>query len=406
MARLEAEVTANIAPFERALGQATRKAKEFAAQTADVGKDVFKEGAGGGAFKMAGLAGGAAAATAFGVAVVDTVKESLGAFGKMETQILRLKYNLKDPSVARQVHEWIEQIATGPQEVDKLHDAFVSLSESGVGLEKSKSIMQDLQAMALKSGDSVDSLAEAFRRAKAGGLDAGEGAAKLLKALPGLSLEIEKQKRAQASLVEQQVGPWDPARGVYANMANAKAQAKELREMSAADYVKKGLLNTANLEQMLHEMAPRGMVTETRGTLEGTEGRLGIVIDNLKESLGEGLAPAIKALTTDLNENLPAIQDNLKEFGTAIGNAVGFLTSYFKPGGGEAKAQTAISGAEDVMYTGLAKLFTLGGLTGNEAKTKEMIKALDTGDITKALDKANQLQQANNEFLQKVFSSE
>ena len=128
--------------------------------------------------------------------------------------------------------------------------------------------------------------------------------------------------------------------------------------------------------------------------------------EDLKNSLGAGLAPAIKALVTDLNENLPAIQTNLKDFGTAIGNAVGFFTSYFKPGGGESKTQTALSGVEDWMYSGLAKIFTLGGLTGNEAKTKEMIKALDTGDMQKALDKANELQQSNNEFLEKVFSTD
>src|SRR5215475_13252392 len=304
MARLEAEVTANIGPFERALSQATHKAKEFANQTKDIGKDIFKETAGPNISKMLGAAGGAAAVTAFGVAIVDTAKESLKAFGHMETQILRLKYNLKDPTVAKEVHEWIEQIATSDTEVDKLHDAFVSLSESGLSLEETKTVLQDIQAIGLKSGESVDGLAEAFRRARAGGLDAGEGAAKLLKALPGLALEIEKQKKKQAELVEEQVGPWDPSRGVYANMATARAQAKELREMSAADYVKKGLLNTKNLEEMLHAMAPRAMVKESRETLEGTEGRLGIVIDNLKESLGEGLAPAIKDITKSLNDNM------------------------------------------------------------------------------------------------------
>ena len=262
MAKLEAEVTANIGPFERALAQASQKAREFASKTKDVGKDVFKETAGGGAFKMAGLAGGVAAATAFGAAIVETTKESLGAFGKMETQILKLKYNLKDPTVAKEVHEWIKQIATGPPEVDKLHDAFISLNAAGVDMEKSKEILKDLQAVALKSGGSVDELAEAFRRAKAGGLDAGEGAARLLKSLPGLSVEIEKYKNKQADLAEENVGPWDPAKGVYSNMAAAKTRAKELREMTAADFVKGGGLKTGVLEDMLHRMAPRGMVEE------------------------------------------------------------------------------------------------------------------------------------------------
>ena len=43
MAKLEAELTANIGPFERALAQATHKAREFAEKTKDVGKDVFKD---------------------------------------------------------------------------------------------------------------------------------------------------------------------------------------------------------------------------------------------------------------------------------------------------------------------------------------------------------------------------
>jgi hypothetical protein len=39
-----------------------------------------------------------------------------------------------------------------PEEIDKLQSAFVSLSESGLELDKSKEVLQDLQAIALKSG--------------------------------------------------------------------------------------------------------------------------------------------------------------------------------------------------------------------------------------------------------------
>jgi hypothetical protein len=325
MAKLEAEVTANIGPFEKALSQAAQKAKEFAAQTKDVGKDIFKETAGGGAFKMVGLGGAAAAATAFGVAVVEASKEGLQAFGKMEQQVLQLKYNLKDPSVAREVHDWIKQIALGTDDVDKLQAAFVSLSESGLGLEESKQMLQDLQAVALKSGSSVDELAEAFRRAKEGGLDAGEGASRLLKALPGLSREIEKQKTSVSETVRSDVGRWDPAAGVYEHMHKAEEEADKILAMTPADFLKSGYFKTANLEQAIHAMAPRGMVAEERQTLEGTQGALDKVIDELKESLGEGLAPAVKQITNALTENLPEIESALKEFGQAVSGEVGVL---------------------------------------------------------------------------------
>jgi hypothetical protein len=323
MARLEAEVSANIGPFERALRQAGAEAREFAAKTADIGKDIFKEAAGSKLTNLLGLAGAGAAATAFGSAVIETAKSSLEAFGHLEKQVLQLKYNLKDPTVAKEIHEWLEQLAQNDEEVDKLHSAFVSLSESGLNLEKSKEVLQDLQAVALKSGESVESLAEAFRRAKAGGLDAGEGAAKLLKALPGLSTEIEKQIALQARAAETGVTPYDPVRATGGLPVKVdKGRAAELRRMSAADFVKSGLLDTSTLERMLHRMAPRQMVAESRETLEGTAGRLGIVIDNLKESFGEGLAPAIKQLTKDLSDNLPKIEESLKAFGEALGKIV------------------------------------------------------------------------------------
>lgn len=399
MARLEAEVTANINPFERALSQAAHKAKEFAEGTKDVGKDIFKEVTGPNISKMLGLAGLGAAATAFGVTLVDTAKESLNAFGHMETQILRLKYNLQDPRTAKEVHEWIEQLALGEDQVDKLHDAFVSLSESGLSLDKSKEVLQDLQAVALKSGTSVDELAEAFRKAKAGGLDAGEGASRLLKSLPGLSLEIEKAKNAQAALAEEHVGTWDPAKGIYSNMAKAKAQAKELREMTPAEYVRRGLLKTENLEEMLHKMAPRAMVTEARGTLEGTRGRLDIVIDNLRESLGEGLAPAIETFTKDLSDNLPAIESSLKEFGKILG-AIVLLPHNVKEHIGEFGYLAA--NPQETMARFLDRFLP------PIAEKKEGPKAGEKGvtDIDKTLQEGNDLQKQTNTILEALMGFE
>jgi hypothetical protein len=115
-------------------------------------------------------------------------------------------------------------------------------------------------------------------------------------------------------------------------MAKAKAEAKEMREMTPADYVRKGFLKTEALETMLHEMAPRGMVEEARKGTMGTMGELDKHINQLKESLGKGLAPAIDNLVTKINQNLPAIEKDLTEFGAALGNVITFMSGTFGSG--------------------------------------------------------------------------
>jgi len=327
MARIEAEVVADIRPFERALHRATEEAREFAEKTKDIGKDVFKDTVGGKAFNLAGMAGGAAAVTALGAAIVDTAKEGLDAFGHFETKVLELKANLKDPEVAKQTREWLAGIATAPGEIDKLQSAFTSLVESGLTLDQSKKTLLDLQAVAIKSGESVESLGESFRKAKARGSDMGEGVTKLLNSLPGLSRQIEEDKAALASAYETGLKSPPGMTGGYAPSKHRSRMeaAEKIRSMSAQDYVKSGLLNTEDLEKKIHELAPPGIVTEKKGTLEGKEGELDKVIEDLKIDLGEKLAPSVERFIDTISENLPTLEEDIKQFGESIGSIIDYL---------------------------------------------------------------------------------
>jgi hypothetical protein len=366
MARIEAEVTADIKPFERALRAAATQAREFAEKTKDVGKDVFKEAGAGKMFNMSGMSGATVAATAFGAAIIETAKEGLDAYGHLQTKVLELTANLKDPEVAEKMREFLKTLAIGAEDTDHLQAAFISLNESGLGIEESGKLLQDLQAWALRSGEAVDGLAEAFRRASAGGLDAGEGASRLLKSIAGLAPEIEKHKDEMVEMLQNYAKYAGPGaaplefQGKKINSGQAGQLAEEFKSMTAADFVKKGFLKKDLLEKLVHESASRDelgrdttksdplylkreellremenaakysdgkgksaleLVEQKRGTIEGKEGEASKVIESIKEEVGKPLESALDKFVNSLTDNAPQIKDAAGKLGKYLGEA-------------------------------------------------------------------------------------
>src|SRR6266446_2451071 len=92
-----AKLGINTSQFEAGLNKAKGETKAFAKEVKDRAKeakdaiaDIAKDTGGGKLTAMIGFAGAGVAATAFGAAVVDAIKDGIGAFGQFETSALRL----------------------------------------------------------------------------------------------------------------------------------------------------------------------------------------------------------------------------------------------------------------------------------------------------------------------------
>src|SRR5260221_1681102 len=93
--------------------------------------DIAKETGGGKLATMLGFAGGTAAVTAFGAAVVETMKGGIEEAGKFQTQAFEMGYALNNMDLGTEMTEWAEKTASsvGTAE-DRIH-ALQSLMQSG-----------------------------------------------------------------------------------------------------------------------------------------------------------------------------------------------------------------------------------------------------------------------------------
>lgn len=320
MAKIEAEVTANIGPFERALTKATEQAREFGRKVGEVGTDFTREVGGSKVANVLGLAGGVTAAAALGAGIVETAKTGLEAFGHMETRVLSLKANLKDPAVAESVNKWLESLPAATGSMDELTKGFNQLVESGLGLQQAGSTLLDLSAISIKTGESITDLAEAFRKAKAGGLDAGEGASRLLKGIPGLAAAMQPMIDQSANDYLRSIGH---APGYMTGITQEQsAEYQKRKTETPEDYVKSKQFNTAGLEQLLHQMADPSLIMEKSGTLEGHEAQLGRAFEELEVSIGAKLAPTIELFADKLAAALPGLSDGITKVAGEFANDV------------------------------------------------------------------------------------
>jgi hypothetical protein len=369
VARIEAEVAANIGPFRRALGEALEGAREWGRKVGEVGTDFTKEVGGNKLSNMIGLAGAGVAVAAFGAGLVETAKTGLEAFGHMETRVLTLKANLKDPAVAEAVNSWLESLPAAAGNIDDLTNGMRSLLESGLSLDQAKKTLLDLSGVAIKTGDSVGELAEAFRRAKAGGLDAGEGATRLLKQLPGLSMAIQPMIDKAASDFAKHAPRSMNEMGQMTMSAEDQATYTKMKGESAADFVKSGKLDTSKLEELLSSMAPKDLLAEKANTLEGREAQLGKVFEQLEVSIGAALAPGIEKLITGLADKLPELTAKFDSAALVISeNVLPALTAFAKFVGDAVQTPGKWGAGEVDYFVGKA----------NEGKMDRSTQQLDT----------------------------
>ena len=300
MARLETEVTANIGPFEKALKTATEKAREFAEKAKDVTADIGKETGGGGLVKMLGLAGGAAAATAFGTAIVETVKRGLDAFSEMEQRTIRLKANFGE--AGKELDEWAEKMETAGISRESIERTLVSLKEGGFDLETNKSLTQALMAEQIKTGTPMEEMGEAMRKAAAGGLDAGEGVNRLIKGFPSLAGYIEAQTTGQAAAFRrgrinsgQLMSPAD------------EEEFNKLRNQTPADFAKSGALDRKELTNLILGNADLSVLDKERQSQAGTEAELGKTWNHVLETVGEAMSAPYKQALNQFIAELPKI---------------------------------------------------------------------------------------------------
>ncbi len=324
--------------FESALNKAKGEAANFGKEVALHAKeareqlaDVAKETGGGKFASMLGLAGTGVAATAFGVAVVEAMKGGLEAFGHFETKVLELKANLKDPSIAKEVTEWVESISGAGGKFDDLFGGMRSLLESGLGLEESKTLLTSFAAEAIKTGASVTELAEAFRKARAGGLDAGEGASRLLKSIPDLAPMIQPLIDQEAAKFRRTHTTYQGDAGTWKMSEADQAEYEKLKSQTPADYVKGKQLTTQNLEDLLNKNAPRGLIEEKKKTVEGAEAEFHQKMDVMMKNLGEALAPSFKQIMADLMTEMPKLTPLLIDFGHEVARAATWIIDHLAP---------------------------------------------------------------------------
>src|ERR1700740_1617150 len=195
----------NTSDFDAGIKHAKKEADSFASTVAEAAgeakealKDVLKETGGGGIGKLLGLAGAAGAATAFGAEIVKPIKDGMAAYSKTQSNIFRLQTNLKDPTQAKEVDEFVKSRSGAGGSYDDLSSGMNKLLEANIPLEEAKKSLMDMQNIALRTGLSVETISAQFRKAEDGGLEFGETLTKLARKVPTLAPAIAQLTGKQA----------------------------------------------------------------------------------------------------------------------------------------------------------------------------------------------------------------
>lgn len=337
--KVEGELGLKISGFQGALNKASHLMKEFgehaketAAQAGEQLRDVLKDTGSNKLANMLGLAGAGVAVTAFGAAVVETVKEGSQAFEKFETSALQLGILVGDSKVGTEIAEWIDTIDGAGGSTEDLTNAMKQFIEAGLGVEEAKTKLLEYQKLAIGTGDSIESLAQSFRKVKAGGLDAGEGAARLLKSGPMMMLATEEKNRGlnekKAKAQQEIVMLSGTAGGEKAkeDLAAVDAQMKE----TTSDWVKKGNLTSKVLDQILARVTGPGgkfehAVEQVKETQAGKKADVADEWEHLNKALGEAMSTGLKPALDDLITELPKLKGYFVALGTAAGSAIHVL---------------------------------------------------------------------------------
>jgi len=300
MPEIKVKISGDNSGFNRAMKDASSTSRAFAgevkSEVAGV-TDVLTKVAGGSGFgKLASLlgAGGlAGAAVSFGVALVGAVKGGVDAFEKLETAQARASAAFGSKGMAFQLKEWAKQNA-GSLAPEDLVGAATAIKEGGgkqMSMEEAQTRTMQLRGAAAYTGSSLGEMADLYAK--------------------GLSHDFTNLGRMFRS-----------------NSGLREIFKEDLPEVPDLDKAAtKGEITPEMFNRVLaKESAPGGAFAQARqeqgGTLSVTVAKLQVAIGQVEETIGEGLAPALKALTADLTKDLGGASAQAKIFGEAIGKGV------------------------------------------------------------------------------------
>lgn len=361
-AKIEAELSANIAPFRRELEKATEKLREFGAKAKEIGTDILKETGGHDMAKMLGLGGATVAITAFGVALVEAVHKGLEAYGEFEQRVLKTELNV--PGItheqATERTEADDKLAGAPGTAADIGAAKTQLREAGLAESQTESqkaetpsiggvsgahmegnitvlpavtkaleqmhtvdsVWKDLANYQVKSGVNQVEAAAAVRKILERSGDTSENLSRLFSVLPGLGKEIQTRQQADkdkflASLsVQERSHP----------SAATSEQWQKMEKQSPSDYYKEKGGGPNELLEMIHKLTKGDEVEKYSHTLQGVMADVAARFELLNTAIGAALAPdlekmmhefagALPEMTTDIGEIaksvLPAFHDGL-----------------------------------------------------------------------------------------------
>lgn len=412
-ALLEAEVAANIGPFERSLKQATEKAREFASQTKDAGKDVLKELTGLNLDKTLGL-GLAGAAAAFGLGLVEAVKKGMEAFSEFEQVSLRIKENLAHPEMANEITERIEKssgaagafpergtaysILTGmgfkpeghpeqtQEEINAANiTAMQNLGKGGGALPSTTTaanqnadvMLKALDNWAIKNGETQDEMANTLRMLKAGGAEEGEGVTRALKSFKGLDQALQP------------------------NLENFRKLSGTV-DATLQDMAKAHALNFGQISTAIVAGAGHG-VEDKSHTWEGIMENLSARFTELYHAIGAALAPDLEKYAQQFTDAMPSIIDAVTAFAESavpeLDRAIEGLTAYIN--GVIGRTQQIQSGIDKFVHV-FDKVTGIKGIVDSLAELHKQSWSARDADKQLKLDPVVQQVQRTNALLQDI----
>jgi hypothetical protein len=333
MANLPVKISADTKPLEQAFAKISDRAKELGKQFGEVGNDLGKGLTGFDVGKAMGIGGAVYAAGKLGEALVDAAKEGYAAFQKYQDAVLKFKYNA--PSSMGTLEErgkmGKEMAETAESKVGIF--SFQQLSAAGTALlqvageleaspEKINSLVDTMQALAIKTGATPDVIAENFRKLVVNIKEEGGAAVgKFFKATPGLEDEAGKLRSQHAD---------DYLKGQGVTQENASgAQLGHFAEILAepiAEFMTKeserigGKESLSEIMGMMERAAPKSIISEEQDI--HPEAALNAEMEKLSKAFGEDLAPAVVTMTKAITEEMPALRTSFSELASVLREAV------------------------------------------------------------------------------------
>jgi hypothetical protein len=371
MAKAEGELGLKISGFQAALSKASHLMKEFGEHAKETaGKageqlhDVMKDTGHGNLANMIGLGGASVAVTAFSAAVVETVKKASEAFEDFETSSMQMGLLVGNAKVGEEIEEWIHGLEGAGGHVEDLTAGMKQFVEAGLSIEEAKTKLLEYQKLSIATGDSMESLAQSFRKVKAGGLDAGEGAARFLKSPLMLGLATEEKNRdlagkreaAQSKLQLDTVYHGMNSPEVAKDKETLAAVDAQLKE-TTADWVKAGNLTSKVLDSILARVTGPGGQYEHAVQLQGaTEHQkkedVGEAFNEELRKLGESMSTGFKPALDELIKDLPKLDGFVRGLGDTLGQTTLALVKMtqmdllgLKGGSAESQAYDILHGA-------------------------------------------------------------